>query len=313
MSGNSDPTKFRATSGGGRIVHHVTNEDTTLSRCLHKHFGLNDDKIGELIRLGAVYSNRLRLLEDRKLVRGSYLRIHLQPKRFPIANIDWAAVIVHEERDFLVVNKPAGIPVHATLDNRQDNLLQQLRDFKQHPLLVTQRLDVGVSGLMVIAKTPEFQRCFNLQLANRTVQKRYVALSQTKPGLGNHVHFMEPSERSPKRISAEEKPQWLRCELTVHHVAENALLTAGLTYFESKIELMTGRTHQIRAQLSALGSPIVADKMYGSKYTPEFIGAGDSIGLCSVSLGWPKSGKGLKGQWQFQAPARWKTPGNKVE
>ena len=71
------------------------------------------------------------------------------------------------------MNKPAGIPVHATLDNQVENVLHQLHVALGDSLYVTQRLDTEVSGLIVFAKTQEFQRRFNRLLAERKVTKRY--------------------------------------------------------------------------------------------------------------------------------------------
>jgi 23S rRNA-/tRNA-specific pseudouridylate synthase len=52
--------------------------------------------------------------------------VHLKPKRFPVQRVDWHTVIVAAQEEFLVVNKPPGIPVHATLDNQFENVLYQL-------------------------------------------------------------------------------------------------------------------------------------------------------------------------------------------
>jgi 23S rRNA pseudouridine1911/1915/1917 synthase len=268
-------------TGQGRIAHHVTNEDLSVAECLRKHFRLDEARIDELLSLGAIYSNKRRIFENRKLAKGAYLRIHLEPKRFPVESIDWKSRIVATHRDFLVVNKPPGIPVHASLDNVRDNVLQQLRDATGQYLLVTQRLDVPVGGLMVLARNPDFQRRFNTWLAERKVIKIYRALVEQAPAVGLHVHYMEPSERSPKRVTLEERPGWARCELTVRSMRE--IPGHGI---EVEIELHTGRTHQIRAQLGALGSPVKGDRTYGSSVRQEGF-----ISLFASSLSWPSPGR----------------------
>ncbi len=202
-----------------RIRHFVAGEEKPISHFLARHFALEDDKIASLLSLGAIYSDHKRVHEDRVLPKGGYLRIHLEPKRFPVAEVDWSKVKVAEEKEFLVVNKPAGIPVHATVDNALENVCEKMKEVIKAELFVTQRLDVASSGLLVFAKTTEFQRRFNQWLVDRKIKKYYAALVDGKPTVGRLVHFMEPGERSPKRVCAEEKPGWQRCELDVLKVA----------------------------------------------------------------------------------------------
>src|SRR6185436_13518768 len=85
-------------------------------------------------------------------------------------------------------------------------------------LYVTQRLDTDVSGLMVIAKTRQFQRLFNGLLVERKVRKRYRALVTSPPATGRHVHYMEPAARSPKTVVSEPHADWLRCSLRVERI-----------------------------------------------------------------------------------------------
>jgi 23S rRNA pseudouridine1911/1915/1917 synthase len=283
-----------------QIFHHITNEETSVSKCLAKHFGLDSPRIGELFDLGAIYSNKKRVFEDRKLPRGAYLRIHLKPKRFPVDTVDWQAVLLHEEKEFVIVNKPFGIPVHATLDNNRDNLLYQLRERTRKPLLVTARLDINVSGLLLFAKTSSFQRQFNQWLLERKIGKRYSAIVEKNVAAGHYTHFMEPSERCPKKLSADPSPNWLRCELSVLSTS------VWREVFQTDIELHTGRTHQIRAQMSALGAPILGDRMYGSKTRADFL-EGDAIALCSTNLSFPRW---QKEPWRFEISPPWVEKGH---
>ena len=287
-----------------RIGHYLSKNEKTLLECLVGHFGLTSEQGERLLTIGAVYQDRQRPKSDQALLPGQYVRVHLQPKRFPVERIDWRKAAVHHDEDFLVVNKPAGIPVHATLDNQVENVLHQLHVAFGDSLYVTQRLDTEVSGLIVFAKTKEFQRQFNRLLAERKVAKRYRALVTSAPELGRHIHFMEPSARSPKKVSAETRLNWLECSLRVVNVRPSGCPIPAPCAFDVEIDLETGRTHQIRAQLSAMGCPIVGDTLYGSRTRYEVNGTPlPGIALFSASTSWSSpEGK----EWSFALSPGWR-------
>jgi 23S rRNA pseudouridine1911/1915/1917 synthase len=290
-------------SSKGRIGHHIAKEDSTLVECLMRHFALSPEEAARLISFGAVYHNRQRVLSNHKVTAGQYVRVHLQPRRFPVETINWRETVVHETAAFLVVHKPAGIPVHATLDNHGENVLHQLRETLGGSVYVTQRLDAEVGGLIVFARTQDFQREFNQLLVDRKVKKRYRALTTSPPDVGRHVHYMEPSERSPKTVAIDARPNWQECSLSVVKVEPAAVTVPAPEVFDVEIDLETGRTHQIRAQLGALGSPIIGDKMYGSRTGYVVDGSRlTGIALFSASTSWP----GAQGkEWTFRLEPPW--------
>src|SRR5262245_17499795 len=146
----------RKGAGQDRIRHFLARDRTTLGPCLVQSLGLSVDEARRLISFGAVYLERRRTTSDCPVSPGQYIRVHLKPRRFPIDGIDWRKNIVYQDAEFVVVNKPAGIPVHATLDNRVENLLNQLGATLGSPFFITQRLDTEVGGILVLAKTRGF-------------------------------------------------------------------------------------------------------------------------------------------------------------
>ena len=206
--------------------------------------------------------NKERTFLDQKLSKQDYIRIHPHPKRYDTESVDWHSTIIFENETFILVNKPSGIPVHATLDNSIENVAYQLSQTLGYPLYVTQRLDVPVSGLLLLAKTLNFQSEFNRFLRQKKVTKHYKALTHNEPRHGLHTHYMEKSPWAPKVLSLEPSPNHLECQLEI-------LQTTPLgELFESEIHLITGRTHQIRSQLSFLGCPILGDCTYGGEVGP---------------------------------------------
>ncbi|NBX77265.1 MAG: RluA family pseudouridine synthase [Proteobacteria bacterium] len=264
-----------------RIFHHVTAKPARLKQVLMEHFKLSDERASDLIKLGAIYSNKKRIFENRELPQGTYLRLHLHPKRFFIEGIDWKSRLLKETTDFIVINKPAGVPTHATVDNAIENSLAQMRKVLGCELLVTQRLDTPVGGVLLFAKNKDYQAKFNRMLSERSLQKTYLALVEKPCPLGRHLHWMQPSERSPKVLSAESRTGWLSCELSVLSCVPKDF--GEKSFFQVEVDLHTGRTHQIRAQLAFMGCPIVGDKLYGAayKFHP------NCIALMAKRLKWP--------------------------
>jgi 23S rRNA pseudouridine1911/1915/1917 synthase len=187
-----------------------------------------------------------------------------QPEDIPLS-------VVYEDAQLLVVDKPAGLAVHpgagrpsGTLVNA---LLRHVKDLSGvggvlRPGIV-HRLDRGTSGLLVVAKDDETHRALARQFAGRTVEKEYLALVLGVPAPRSGT-LSAPIGRDPvhrKRMSVR-APRG-RPALTRYEVVE-AFEGAALL----RVALHTGRTHQIRVHLAALGHPVAGDEVYGGRRTP---------------------------------------------
>lgn len=259
------------------IQHWLSPGSFQLSDCLEHLLG-SRTRARELLVGGAVFLNKKRVREDCRIVPGDYLRVHPNPKRY-FVDYDWRARIVKETPDYVLVDKPSGVPTHATLDNAEENLVVQVSRALSTPLWVTHRLDIPASGIVCLGKTREFQAWFNKMLRKHKVRKFYRALTENSVPCGRHEAFQEVSPRAPKKMSMEEKPGWLPCSL---EVLSCRAIEAG---HEVEIELFTGRTHQIRAQLALLGAPILNDTLYGGKRIQE---REDAIALEAFRLEFPE-------------------------
>ena len=186
-------------------------------------------------------------------------RVHTKPRRHS-TDFDWKQRIIFEDSDFLILNKPSGVPSHAAVDNIKDNSLYQVEQALQVKLMITHRLDTLTEGLIVYGKTKRFVNDFNKQITSRLIQKKYVALVETTKILPEKlIHYMESSPRAPKKVTEFHQENSALCEL---EILEQKVDTNSSWI---KINLLTGRTHQIRAQVSAMGAPILGDTLYGSQ------------------------------------------------
>ncbi len=211
-----------------------------------------------MIELGSVYVDKKRLLTDEVVPEQSYVRIHCKPKRYPATEIDWKSRVHFENENFIVINKPAGFPIPWAVDNIRETVYTQMQKALGIKLFITQRLDVPTFGLMIFAKTSSFQRGFNGLLATQNTYKSYWAKTAGPPPLGTHVHFMRPAIGAPREVHTHGEPSWKDCRLEVLEV----IAAAPNGTFFTKIHLQTGRTHQIRAQMKALGCPLLGDHTY---------------------------------------------------
>jgi len=232
-----------------------------------------------LIEMGAVYHLGQRVRNPQTYIQtGDYLRIHSKPRRFAANHFDWKKKVLFQNEEFVVVDKPGGLPCHPSVDNCLENLCLYLESFLKCPLYITHRLDVPTRGLMVLAKKPDFQKDFNRALSMGVINKYYVTIIERPLEPGVYTHYMEPGFRAPKKVATEGLSDWKVCQLEVLSCRplEN--------FYELEIKLLTGRTHQIRAQLAALGCPVHGDILYGS---PWKLGK-DQISLTAWKLEFPR-------------------------
>ncbi|KYG63138.1 RNA pseudouridine synthase [Bdellovibrio bacteriovorus] len=214
-----------------------------------------------LLDLGSIYLNHERLNKNSSVSEGDYVRVHTKPRRFVANDGRWRERMLFINEHFVVVNKISSLPVHASVDNIQENLQSYLANELGGEVFVTHRLDVPTRGLIVYARTQEFQSAFNKLLISREMKKVYRARVEgvgLQPGLLRH--YMEPSPRAPKKVQRHFQEGFQECLLEILDVKE---VSVGVS--ELRIQLLTGRTHQIRAQLSCEGFPILNDHAYGAK------------------------------------------------
>ena len=172
--------------------------------------------------------------------------------------------VVYEDRDLLVVNKPAGLVVHPAVGHPTGTLANIVIGRWEGPAGeetlrpgIVHRLDKDTSGLMVVAKNPAAQANLASQLKNRQVTKRYLLLvhGRLTPGRGLIDAPIGRDPRDRKRMAVVAGGREARTRFKVlEYIGDFSLVEATLD---------TGRTHQIRVHFCAIGFPIVGDPVYG--------------------------------------------------
>lgn len=178
--------------------------------------------------------------------------------------------IVYEDKDILVVNKPAGMVVHPGHGNYTGTLVNALAwHFKDTPdydssdprMGLVHRIDKDTSGLLVVAKTPDAKTHLGKQFYHKTTRREYNALvwGTPQPLSGTIATNIGRSEHNPLQMAAYP----LDCEkgkraVTHYHTIEQFGYVSLV-----KCVLETGRTHQIRVHMTAVGHPLFNDARYG--------------------------------------------------
>lgn len=266
MTRSPDPRRPLAfttdTARSGHPWHHVPRCSTGLVTLLARELRLTVDTARELVWLGAVAVDGVRVTSDVTVPAGARVTAYRQPRRFPAALSDWRHRPLVDLPTLAIFAKPHAVPTVATADNARETALAGIEAALGRRCYVTHRLDTGAAGLLVVAKSPEAQAMLDRLFRERLVEKEYRVLARAGLAPGHYRHFLAPGP-SPRSAFAEPIDDGEVAELAV----ESAEPFSGARYpkelAEYRIRLFTGRTHQIRAQLAALGFPIVGDKAYG--------------------------------------------------
>jgi 23S rRNA pseudouridine1911/1915/1917 synthase len=272
---------FIADELGTRLDKYVCHQLGELSRT----------RIQKLIADGYITVNDQVVKAGLRLNVGDRLRViippappsHLMPEAIPLN-------IIYEDDDLLVIDKPAGLPVHPAPGHPSHTLVNALLSHFPHLADISDsmrpgivhRLDKDTSGVMLVAKNSVAQANLVEQFKARSVAKAYLVL--VKGHLTPEDGAIEaPIGRDPgnrKRMAVVAGGREARTEYRViRYIGDYTLL---------EVRPETGRTHQIRVHLSAIGFPVVGDKVYGVKsasLSRQFIHA------CRLGFKLPSSGE----------------------
>ena len=232
------------------------------------------------IRIKRVKVNGRGAKRDLRLVRGDVLQLYINDEFFDVPTPENAFLsvfkpqldILYEDENLLLVNKRPGLVVHPDESERVNTLITHIQAYLYQkkewspyrenafaPALCN-RIDRNTGGIVIAAKNAETLRIMNQKIRDREIEKSYlcVVLGELKPPQGRLEDFLVKDEEK-KQVFVHRRPvEGGRTAVTLYRTLA---ADKGLSLVECR--LVTGRTHQIRAQLAAAGHPLLGDGKYG--------------------------------------------------
>ena len=248
-------------------------DDLRIDRFLVSVLALSRSQIQRLIKDGRVLVAGRPAKSNQAVKPGQEISIEV-PELIDAAPApeDLPLPIVYQDKDLIVVDKPAGMVVHPAAGHASGTLVNALLHHvddlsgiggEKRPGIV-HRLDKGTSGLMVVAKHDKAHEELSRQFAEREVEKEYLALVWGEVMAGRRIDApigRDPNNRKKMASESAESNRMRRTRAAVTRIVRAEHFGRMLTM--TQVAIHTGRTHQIRVHLSAIGHPVVGDALYG--------------------------------------------------
>jgi len=196
-----------------------------------------------------------------------------QPTTHAFLSAEPALDILYQDENIMLINKPVGLMVHDDISNSADTLINRLKHYlylsgeympdaqSTFAPALCNRIDRNTAGIVIAAKNAEALRAMNHKIKHREIEKHYLCMvhGRISPPSGELAAYLtKDGDANTVRISAEPQDGAKHIITRYKMVAEKG----GNTLLE--IELVTGRSHQIRAHMAYVGHPLVGDRKYGN-------------------------------------------------
>lgn len=235
---------------------------TSIKSYLEERLKFSSRRIKKLLRGKNIKINNKVAYWDNTIKKGDYIEINLEekidesiiPEKIPLE-------IIFEDDYLLVINKPAYMVMHptksvfgGTVANAVVNYFIEKKE--KHPVRFLNRLDMNTTGVVVIPKSSEIHSTLSKQMLSNNIKKNYIALVEGNMA-NNEGEIDAPIGKNDNNIKRIIKTggQSAITKYKVIKKCKNATLL--------ELELLTGRTHQIRVHMNSIGHPLVGDSLYG--------------------------------------------------
>jgi 23S rRNA pseudouridine955/2504/2580 synthase len=256
----------------------------------------------KFIRTKRIKLNGKKAKESDKLTTGDVLTFYISDEFFEKGKSELAFMrvkprldIVYEDENILVVNKPAGLLVHSDVNEEYNTLINHIMAYlyangsynpeaeNSFAPALCNRIDRNTQGLVIAAKNAAALKEMNDIIKNREVEKRYLAVVHgiPKQKAGTIKSFLNKDAANNIVTVKNTKNSVLDKEAVTKYAVIEVNKSMNLSMLE--IELITGRTHQIRAQMASVGHPLLGDGKYAENKADKKIGYNHQA-LCSYSL-----------------------------